>query len=146
MNTPAATATMPKSQTSNFVIRRELMLLNRCGRGLGHRYSPAGEFRYPVSPAFAASDFQILLLLLRKMCAGEDLNLHALRHTPLKRTCLPVSPPAHILTPANYIQHYFYYQVFGLEKRALRPFFDYSVLVSAGVASAAASAGAAWTV
>lgn len=27
-------------------------------------------------------------------CAGEDLNLHALRHTHLKRACLPIPAPA----------------------------------------------------
>ena len=29
-----------------------------------------------------------------KWCAGQDLNLHGFRHTPLKRTCLPIPPPA----------------------------------------------------
>src|SRR3989344_192910 len=28
-------------------------------------------------------------------CPGEDLNLHALRHTHLKRTWLPITPPGH---------------------------------------------------
>jgi len=27
------------------------------------------------------------------MCSGRDSNSHVFRHTPLKRTCLPVSPP-----------------------------------------------------
>ena len=31
-----------------------------------------------------------------KKCSGRDLNPHALRHTPLKRTCLPISPPEQI--------------------------------------------------
>ena len=31
-----------------------------------------------------------------RKCSGRDLNPHALRHTPLKRTCLPVSPPEQI--------------------------------------------------
>ncbi len=31
-----------------------------------------------------------------KWCSGRDLNPHALRHTPLKRTCLPISPPEHL--------------------------------------------------
>ena len=26
-------------------------------------------------------------------CSGRDLNPQAFRHTPLKRTCLPVPPP-----------------------------------------------------
>ena len=26
-------------------------------------------------------------------CPGLDSNQHSLRHTPLKRTCLPISPP-----------------------------------------------------
>ena len=26
-------------------------------------------------------------------CPEQDLNLHVLRHTPLKRACLPISPP-----------------------------------------------------
>jgi len=30
------------------------------------------------------------------LCAGEDLNLHALRHTHLKRAWLPITTPAHI--------------------------------------------------
>ncbi len=29
-----------------------------------------------------------------EVCAGGDLNPHGLRHTPLKRMCLPVPPPA----------------------------------------------------
>jgi len=29
-------------------------------------------------------------------CAGEDLNLHVLRHTHLKRACLPIPAPAHL--------------------------------------------------
>lgn len=28
------------------------------------------------------------------VCAGEDLNLHVLRHTHLKRACLPIPAPA----------------------------------------------------
>jgi hypothetical protein len=28
-------------------------------------------------------------------CAERDLNPHGFRHTPLKRTCLPIPPPAH---------------------------------------------------
>ena len=28
-------------------------------------------------------------------CSGQDSNLHALRHTPLKRVCLPIPPPEH---------------------------------------------------
>ena len=28
------------------------------------------------------------------LCAGEDLNLHVLRHTHLKRACLPIPAPA----------------------------------------------------
>lgn len=31
------------------------------------------------------------------LCPGEDLNLQALRHTYLKRTRLPISPPGHLL-------------------------------------------------
>jgi hypothetical protein len=30
---------------------------------------------------------------LRGQCSGRDLNPHGLRHTPLKRTCLPIPPP-----------------------------------------------------
>ena len=30
-------------------------------------------------------------------CPGQDSNLHALRHTPLKRVCLPIPPPGHFL-------------------------------------------------
>ncbi len=42
-------------------------------------------------------------LLLKKqvsciLCTGEDLNLHALRHTHLKRTCLPITSPVHHIT------------------------------------------------
>ena len=33
----------------------------------------------------------------QSMWAREDLNLHALRHTHLKRTCLPITPRAHFL-------------------------------------------------
>ena len=28
-------------------------------------------------------------------CSGRESNPHALRHTPLKRVCLPVPPPEH---------------------------------------------------
>jgi CheY-like chemotaxis protein len=28
-------------------------------------------------------------------CSGRDLNPHTLRHTPLKRACLPIPPPEH---------------------------------------------------
>jgi hypothetical protein len=28
------------------------------------------------------------------LCSGGDLNPHALRHTPLKRTCLPFHHPS----------------------------------------------------
>src|SRR5438874_12352635 len=30
----------------------------------------------------------------RKPCSGRDLNPHAFRHTPLKRTCLPFHHPS----------------------------------------------------
>ena len=33
----------------------------------------------------------------RKECSGGDLNPHALRHTPLKRTCLPFHHPSFCL-------------------------------------------------
>ncbi len=40
-----------------------------------------------------------------KKCSGGDLNPHALRHTPLKRTCLPFHHPSarsgHSLTPVT---------------------------------------------
>ena len=36
----------------------------------------------------------ILLIFLHDWCAGWDLNPHARKHTPLKRTCLPIPPPA----------------------------------------------------
>ena len=29
-------------------------------------------------------------------CPGQDSNLHALRHTPLKRVCLPIPPPGQL--------------------------------------------------
>jgi hypothetical protein len=31
-------------------------------------------------------------------CPGQDSNLHALRHTPLKRVCLPIPPPGQLQT------------------------------------------------
>lgn len=31
--------------------------------------------------------------LCSNWCPGQDSNLHALRHTPLKRVCLPIPPP-----------------------------------------------------
>ena len=31
--------------------------------------------------------------LAKLWCSGRDLNPQAFRHTPLKRTCLPVPPP-----------------------------------------------------
>ena len=31
--------------------------------------------------------------LIGEKCSGRDLNPHGLRHTPLKRTCLPIPPP-----------------------------------------------------
>ena len=33
-------------------------------------------------------------------CAGEDLNLHVLRHTHLKRACLPIPAPAQLQSAA----------------------------------------------
>src|ERR1700682_6751806 len=30
----------------------------------------------------------------KKSCSGRDLNPHAFRHTPLKRTCLPFHHPS----------------------------------------------------
>ena len=30
-------------------------------------------------------------------CSGQDSNLHALRHTHLKRVCLPIPPPEHFI-------------------------------------------------
>src|SRR6266487_2184667 len=35
-----------------------------------------------------------ILNALRKWCSGRDLNPHAFRHTPLKRTCLPFHHPS----------------------------------------------------
>lgn len=32
---------------------------------------------------------------LKKWCSGLDSNQHGLPHTPLKRACLPISPPEH---------------------------------------------------
>ena len=34
-------------------------------------------------------------------CPGQDSNLHALRHTPLKRVCLPIPPPEHVSDERN---------------------------------------------
>ena len=31
-----------------------------------------------------------------KWCSGRDSNPYALRHTPLKRVCLPIPPPEHL--------------------------------------------------
>ena len=31
------------------------------------------------------------------LCPGLDSNQHTLRHTPLKRTCLPISPPGQVV-------------------------------------------------
>jgi hypothetical protein len=31
-----------------------------------------------------------------RVCPGEDLNLHALRHMHLKHTCLPITPPGQV--------------------------------------------------
>ncbi len=39
-------------------------------------------------------------------CPGQDLNLHVLRHTPLKRACLPVSPPGQWVAKVLFILHY----------------------------------------
>lgn len=40
------------------------------------------------------------------MCPGEDSNLHTLRHTHLKRTCLPISPPGQNLNNELRIKNY----------------------------------------
>ena len=54
------------------------------------------------------------LLCGKTWCAGRDLNPHTLRHTPLKRTCLPISPPARNLKiffqarPSNSIEEHAY--------------------------------------
>lgn len=42
------------------------------------------------TPRITARRFFITIIA---MCPGRDSNSHVLRHTPLKRTCLPVSPP-----------------------------------------------------
>jgi len=39
------------------------------------------------------------------MCAGEDLNLHVLRHMALNHACLPVPAPAQ--KQDYYNQHWF---------------------------------------
>src|ERR1039458_9412298 len=46
------------------------------------------------------------LIIEEFWCAGQDLNLHGFRHTPLKRTCLPIPPPApkRIGTLINYME------------------------------------------
>ena len=36
-----------------------------------------------------------LLARINHLCPGKDLNLHTFRHTHLKRTCIPISPPGH---------------------------------------------------
>ena len=47
------------------------------------------------------------------LCPGEDLNLHVLRHTHLKRTRLPISPPgqngfySYVIT--NITQKYYFF-------------------------------------
>src|SRR5712692_8681935 len=33
-------------------------------------------------------------MVSKKWCSGRDLNPHAFRHTPLKRTCLPFHHPS----------------------------------------------------
>src|ERR1700730_1181568 len=38
-----------------------------------------------------------------RWCSGGDLNPHALRHTPLKRTCLPFHHPS--VRPPNLIRN-----------------------------------------
>src|SRR5205814_6882291 len=35
-------------------------------------------------------------ILAIKKCSGRDLNPHAFRHTPLKRTCLPFHHPSFV--------------------------------------------------
>jgi len=53
--------------------------------------------------------------ILLHWCAGEDLNLHVLRHTHLKRACLPIPAPAQIQSRAYYnLVHYVVKQgIFG---------------------------------
>ena len=38
-------------------------------------------------------------------CPGLDSNQHSLRHTPLKRTCLPISPPGQTACMKNDGRH-----------------------------------------
>src|SRR5215211_7869403 len=45
--------------------------------------------RHPKTKIPSTGDFHCL-------CAGEDLNLHVLRHTHLKRACLPIPAPAQL--------------------------------------------------
>ena len=38
-------------------------------------------------------------IAILKWCSERDSNPHGLRHTPLKRTCLPIPPPERFLKP-----------------------------------------------
>ena len=57
-------------------------------------HSALGIARLPSSPPNQKNNHQgDFIPLAVILCPGEDLNLHALRHTLLRRACLPVSAP-----------------------------------------------------
>ncbi len=73
----------------------------KCSRPrLGDKHSlrssciPPAAFK--SSPANKQNRPRVYLRLICLWWAGEDLNLHALRHQLLRLACLPISPPAHL--------------------------------------------------
>ena len=50
-------------------------------------------------PYFAYKKPQPLRIAILKWCSERDSNPHGFRHTPLKRTCLPIPPPERFLKP-----------------------------------------------
>ena len=45
-------------------------------------------------------------------CSERDSNPHDFRHTPLKRTCLPIPPPERFLKPHTCTDLYFHCKTF----------------------------------
>ncbi len=59
--------------------------------------SNVARFR-SLDASFSVAAFYIADAMGEGWCPGQDSNLHALRHTPLKRVCLPIPPPGQFQT------------------------------------------------
>lgn len=61
---------------------------------------------------FSAGLLSRALSNFQKSCSERDSNPHGFRHTPLKRTCLPIPPPERFLKPHTCTDLYFHCKTF----------------------------------